>query len=136
MERIVEKVVERRYGVTIIALLLLSIALVNTSCFAGSDVVHAEAVDWVWGFEELRSGATRVWLRHDNIAGYCTSDPALASIAKEANGDKVLIAFKSMKYADDENWNSSGCNRLSTGTESSTPIFKITDIRVLEAGGN
>lgn len=97
----------------------------------GSFVVRAEAVDWVWGVEELGSGAARIWLRHDDIAGYCTADPTLAAIAKDTAGEMVKITFEQIRWRDDESGYTSGCSRLSSG-ESSTPIFKLTAIERLE----
>jgi hypothetical protein len=114
--------------------LILVLGVLISACYpAGSDVTHAEAVDYVWGYEELRSGAVRVWLRYDNIAGYCTSDSSLASKAKELNGRLVTITFETVHRGDNEAgrlWKETGCNRLRTGSESSTPIFRMTDIEL------
>lgn len=95
-------------------------------------VVRAEAVDWIWGVEELGSGAARIWLRNDDIAGYCTADPTLAAQAKDMAGELVKITFEQVRWNSTENGYSTGCSRLSTGYEQSTPIFKLTGIERLE----
>jgi len=115
-------------AIAIITILLLA-TIFGCRPIGGSDVIRAEAVDWVWGYEELRSGATRAWLRHDDIAGYCTSDEHLGSLIREYNGQMVVLEFKSSRWTGSESWNTTGCNRLSTGSDSSTPIFLITGIR-------
>ena len=110
------------------------IVILLAACSSPSTrVVRATATDWVWGVEELASGAARVWLRHDNLAGYCTTDIQLVAQVKEMEGKLVRIEFVSRKYADGESWGATGCSRLATGAESSTPIFKLTGIsRVIE----
>lgn len=115
--------------ILVIALVLLGLV----GCRA-SNVVSATAVDWVWGVEELESGAVRVWLRYDDLAGYCTADQQLAAQAKEMTGELVKITFVSRHPGDDEYsfWGASGCDKLYLGSESSTPIFKLTSIERLD----
>lgn len=124
----------KRFSILFVLLGVLPILFVGllSSCTSpGSDVVDAAAVDWLWGVENLRSGATRAWLRYDDIAGYCTSDPEIARELNDYIGEKVLLRFETKKWTDDESGYNSGCNNLPTGAESSTPIFRITSVELL-----
>jgi len=115
----------------VVMLMLLALALV--SCNPSGRVERAVAWDWVWGLEYLESGSVRVWFRHDNIAGYCTGDPALVEQIVELGGQPVEFEFERVDWASEENpgfSGVSGCSSLSTGTDSSTPIFKITSIEL------
>lgn len=119
------------------SLIFIGIGLISCEVSPASDVVHAEAVDWIWGYEELRSGSVRVWLRYDDVAGYCTGSKELVKLAKEHNGELVRIEFATSKWADKESPNffsTEGCSKLTTGTDSSTPIFKILSIEPVDEG--
>ena len=105
--------------------LLLLLTLIVACSGSTSFVEDATAADWIWGIEELSSGSVRVWLRHDNLAGYCSADPELAKEIKDYIGEFVLIHYESTR------WTNEGCARLPTGVDTSTPIFKITDIEPL-----
>lgn len=117
----------------IVTILMVTFAFISTGCDAYK-VRGATAWDWVWGVEPLESGAYRVWLRHDNIAGYCTADPELIEEVKELGGQPVVITYDHVDWDDEEANNgllgNSGCGKLSTGTESSTPIFQLTSIKL------
>ncbi len=120
------------FVVAVVGFFLLLIGLVAIfSNPVSSRVARAEAVDWVWGVEELESGAARIWLRYDDIAGYCTADPQLTNLAKDAAGERVKITFESVRWRSEEDKRATGCSRLMTGSESSTPIFKLTGIEIL-----
>jgi hypothetical protein len=114
----------------LVTTILVVIGLLLSGCMvsASSQVVDAWAVDKIFSVEILRSGALRLWLEDDNIAGYCTSDPVLIERAKELVGYEVEIHYVTTLIGDNEAWNATGCAKLYTGAESSTPIFKITGV--------
>ncbi len=115
-----------------LVVLFVLVSIVFSGCLPRSVVVEKSlAQDWIWGTEILGSGASRVWFRYDNIAGYCTSDPDLAQKVIDLMGEEVEFSFKTKRPQDDESWNRSGCARLSTGTDSSTPIFKLTCVEIV-----
>ncbi len=116
----------------ILAVILVIGCISLVSCIPSARVKKATAWDWVWGLEEMESGAVRVWFRHDNIAGYCTGDPELVKQLQELGGMPVEFNFETKDWADEESPNffgTAGCSNLSTGSESSTPIFKITAVK-------
>lgn len=118
----------KKYGLILIILLSLFTLVACDTWFASTHVIDAVAVDGLWGYEKLRSGAIRIWLEDDQIAGYCTSDPELAEKVMGLEGYTVKIHYETVGALDKEAWNASGCSRLSLGTESSTPIFRLTSI--------
>lgn len=124
--------------IILITLGVLSLGTMLTACDYASpsrDVIHAEAVDELWGYEEMRSGAVRAWLAHDDLAGYCTGDPELIKRIKEYNGERVRLTFRRQKWSDEESpgfFSTTGCTSLYTGG-GTIIIFKIVDIELWES---
>jgi hypothetical protein len=88
--------------------------------------------DTLFSVEETNNGYWRIWLTHDDIAGYCTDDVALGkralSLLKEHDGE-VLVEFKDIPPGDDmyDWWNRSDCGTIYSGGGSSH-IFMLIDV--------
>lgn len=112
-------------------LLILSLLLL-TAC-AGHRVTDGVIRDTLFSVEETKNGFIRIWMTHDDIAGYCTNDLELGKkamdILKEHDGE-VLVYFRDIQAGDPELswWDKSDCGTIVTGSDSSTHMFMFYDI--------
>jgi hypothetical protein len=118
-----------------ISVLLMCLVMVLTAC-SSHRVKRAWAFDYLWGYEEMDTGAYRVWLRHDSIAAYCTVDSDLIVQLKDLKGEFVEIEFTRVKWDDEERSGfsgSQGCSGLSLTSESATTVFKLLSVKRIKA---
>lgn len=103
-----------RYTVLVAAMLLLC-----TGCYAHY-VTNGVLRDTLFSVEVTQNGNWRIWLTHDDVAGYCTNDAGLGrnalSLLEEHDGE-VIVEFKDIKLGDEAYswWDSSDCGTVYSG---------------------
>ena len=111
---------------------LILVASVLLGCTAHR-VKTAYLRDTLFSVEETENGYWRIWMTHDDIAGYCTQDVELGQSAltllQEHSGE-VVVEFRDIKGLSDAEfswWDNSDCGSIYTG-DSSTKMFLFTDV--------
>ena len=93
--------------------------------------------DTIFSVEPRNNGSYIIWMTHDDVAAYCTTDKALGDTAIQAINSRtglVVMEYRNRETGDKESWavNQGGCAVESSGdATSTTPIFKILSIRIL-----
>lgn len=120
-----------------LAVILLALALTLTSCL-GYRVKEGTLRDTLFSVEQTRAGAYRIFVTHDDVAGYCTYDKETGEKAMDLlhnhNGE-VLITFRFINEGDSEwdLWNGSDCK---TTSSEDIYMFLMQDIEAVPARGN
>lgn len=77
-----------------------------SACGSGNVITKSKqgtARDTIFSVEPRANGATVMWLTHDDIATYCTIDPAIAkqmdNLLLEHNGD-VIVRYSTINFSD------------------------------------
>src|SRR3990167_2818530 len=128
------------------ALIIMALACVvlTTSAFSCTPHRVAEGTlrDTLFSVERTENGAWRIFMTHDDVAGYCTASEDMgrkaAALLQTHNGE-VLVEFRDPKIADKEfSWlDKSDCGTFITGTDSSMKMFILYSISAVshrEAG--
>lgn len=120
------------------ATLLTLIALVVLLGCIAHRVKNAYLRDTLFSVEETENGYWRIWLTHDDIAGYCTGDADLGKKAllllREHSGE-VIVEFRDIKVESDPEyswWDRSDCGTVYSGGNS-TQMFLFTAIYPVES---
>jgi len=114
-----------------ILVILLVLTLFTAACNAHR-VRSGTLRDTIFSVEETNNGYYRVWMTHDDIAGYCTQNRETGQYAlhllRNHNGE-VLLDFRSINEGDPEHswWNSSDCGSISSG-DSTTAMFYLVSV--------
>ena len=93
--------------------------------------------DTLFSVEETNNGYWRIWMTHDDIAGYCTNSEELGkqalSLLQEHNGE-VVVEFAAISANDPEfdGWDRSECGTI-YANGGSTEMFVFTSIVAAEA---
>jgi len=93
--------------------------------------------DTIFSVEPRNNGSYIIWMQHDDVAAYCTTDKALGDQAIEAINSRtglIIMEYRNREVGDKENGavNQGGCAVESSGdATSTTPIFKILSIKIL-----
>jgi len=109
----------------------LLLALTVSACL-GYRVAEGTLRDTIFSVEQTRNGNWRVFMTHDDVAGYCTNNQELGEKAYDLlmeHDGEVILKFRSIK-ADDEAyswWSASDCGTVTTG-DSSMAMFLMEDI--------
>ena len=118
--------------------LVIALVLQAPSC-GGTQVRNGTARDTLWGVEPVVNGNVRIFLTHDDVAGYCTSDPALAEEVQdilENHLGEVIITYSDITKEDKEAawYANSACGSIVTGSDGgSMKMFRLTAIRRVQA---
>lgn len=113
---------------TTFILLLTSFLLMSCK---GVQVEKGVLRDTIFSVEDMYNGSTRVWMTHDDIAGYCTLDPQIGQMAHELLAEhdgEVILEFQWVISGEERSfWHRSDCGEVSSGG-GSTEMFRIIDI--------
>ena len=118
----------------VILVLLVAVLLAGCDKDKPRRVKGGQLRDTIFSVEVTYNGCTRVWMTHDDIAGYCTCDAELGARARDLmleHSGEVLMTFKAIEKNDPEytGWDKSDCGSIKTGEDSYTPMFLMQDIR-------
>ena len=129
MDRVI-KIVAYAIGLAVVLALfwMLVIALINPS----GRVKTATSWDYIHTVEHMETGAARVWLRHDDIGAYCTTDPELIRLANLYGGKQVVINFSRVNWGSDEYSGVIGADGCSSTDVTGVTVFKLTSIELDE----
>ena len=99
-------------------------------------VCKGTARDYIFSVEPLNNSAVRVWLKSDNMAAYCVTNPTLAISFTDAlanwNGE-VLVTYHSLSPVERQarEWVLSGCGTYSGTNASQFEIFNVDDMKLV-----
>ncbi len=123
----------------LMALSTFTLALVVAGC---ASVVQPYAVrkgtarDFIFSVEPLNNAAVRVWLRSDNMAAYCVTQPELAARFTDAivnwNGE-VLVTYHSLSPVEQKarEWVLAGCGTFSGTNASTFELYNVDDMKLV-----
>lgn len=99
---------------------LLILVLVILCACTPYRVKQATLRDTLFSVEQTNNGAWRVYVTHDDVAGYCTTDDELGERAYDLlfeHDGEVLIEFRAINESDTEYsfWGSSECGSVESG---------------------
>ena len=123
-------------------ILVLGILLTVAACSPAGNISKRNPGmlrDTIFSVEPRNNGSYIIWMTHDDVAAYCTTDKALGDTAIQAINSRtglVVMEYRNRETGDKESWavNQGGCAVESSGdATSTTPIFKILSIRILSA---
>lgn len=120
-------------------LVLVIILIVLAACSGRAGVVRNGVLrDTIFSVEEIENGTWRIWVTHDDVAGYCTADEELGKEAMDLileHDGEVLIFFETPLPGEAEYsfWHDSKCGDISTGYEESTAMFMVTGIQAVKS---
>lgn len=113
-------------------LILVLVSLLMSGCYANA-VRTGTLRDTLFSVEETNDGAWRVFMTHDDVAGYCTLDSELGQEAHnlllEHDGE-VMVEFTSIKLTDEsyDLWSGNDCNSL-TGNSEYMAMYELINIQ-------
>jgi hypothetical protein len=125
----------------LVAFTALLIAL--TACASVTQpyaVRKGTARDDIFSVEPLNNSAVRVWLKSDNLAAYCVTQPALAAKFTDAlqNWDgEVLVTYHSLSLVEQKTseWVLAGCGTFSNTNASTFELFSVDDMKLVPGRG-
>lgn len=117
-----------------LAMVLLVLGMALAACNPHR-VTDGVLRDTIFSVEEIANGYYRIWMTHDDIAGYCAQTPELGQEAMtllQEHGGEVVVTFRDITVADKEAswWDSSECGTVAGG-DSTTHMFVFTDIEAV-----
>lgn len=76
-------------------IMLLGLIVISFTLLSGETptVGKATAFGQLATYEEMTTGAVRVWLQGNDTAVYCTTDPKLIKMVKEYGGESVIVEY-------------------------------------------
>jgi hypothetical protein len=105
----------------------------------GKIVVEAGLRDIQFSYEEQKNGLGQVWVRHDDVASYCTADEVLQEKARWLNDHYfglTRVSYRTITTNDPEYdgfWDpNDGCGKIGSADSSHTEPFLMTDICALQ----
>jgi hypothetical protein len=123
---------------------LMVMPLILASCAAVTQpyaVRKGKARDYIFSVEPLNNSAVRVWLKADNLAAYCVTQPDMATRFSDAlenwNGE-VLVSYHSLSPIEQKAtaWVLAGCGTFSETNASSFELFSVDDMKLVAGRGS
>ena len=85
-------------------IILLVVAAIVSGCTGPQAIVDATARDRIFSVEVRANGATVMWLVHDDVGTYCTTNKQLSELGQEimTSGKDAIVHYRTLKVNDPE----------------------------------